>query len=63
MCNNYFPIFREKLLLKSSTYKPEKSGAGARGSPSVAKKEEGSRGESHQKKTPLGRASRQRGAG
>ena len=54
MCNNYFPIFREKLLLKSSTYKPEKSGAGARGSPSVAKKEEGSRGESHQKKTRWG---------
>ena len=52
MCNNYFPIFREKLLLKSSTQKPEKSGAGARGSPSVAKKEEGSRGENHQKKKP-----------
>ena len=54
MCDNYFPIFMEKLLLKSSTHKPEKSGAGARGSPSVAKKEEGSRGESHQKKNPVG---------
>ena len=63
MCNNYFPIFREKLLLKSPSQKSEESGVGARGSPSVAKKEEGSRGESHQKKTPLGRASRQRGAG
>ena len=54
MYNNYFPIFMEKLLLKSSTHKPEESGAGARGSPSVAKKEEGSRGESHQKKNPVG---------
>ena len=54
MCNNYFPIFREKLLLKRPSQKSEESGVGARGSPSVAKKEEGSRGENHQKKTRWG---------
>jgi len=50
----FFPIFREKLLLKSSTYKPEKSGAGARGSPSVAQRRRAVGGKATRKKPRWG---------